>query len=241
MTKTKKKGKSGGHPKSSHRRGGHSAKADAIGMLTDKRVLVGAGISLVGALLIDGFVSKLVPNIHARNLVKAAVPPLIAQTIMKDPMTTVAAAAVGLALGAGSYMESMVKKTMPSSVAGLLSGEHIFSGTSGLLGEAVYRQTPVDQGQVVEMRPTGVDGEYEYENAYNVNGEFIGRALKKRTARVSAQSQNARFQIPGRGDFLAGEGDEDVSGEYDEEDVSGQLAGFPLDRISGGSYFRDEV
>lgn len=211
---SKKNKKSGGKTTRPHTGGrGVSVKGknDALALMTNENVLIGAGTAVAGALIVDAIGSKFVPNIHARNAMKAFIPALAVSTLVKNPLATMVAAGVGLALGIGSYAESLVKKSIPQTTG----TPNTFAGTAGFMGENVYAQTAgaklpppqTEQAKTIEMTPD-VNGRYEA--VYNVNGNFVGRV------------------------FIPDDGQEDVSGTLEggqEEE----------EEIVSGNYFRDEV
>jgi hypothetical protein len=225
----KKKGKSGGNKGHKTHRSGGGKKQDLVSIVTNQDVIIGAVAGIGTAFIVDAVGSKFVPNIHARNAMKAIVPAVGVQMIMKNNLATMVAAGVGLALGLGSYAESMVKQTIPQT-----KGVNTFAGTAGMIGEDVYTQT---NGDVIEMSPS-VSGAYEYEPVYNVNGDLVGkRSVSKGTA-VKPQGDNFPRKI-WSGDRLAGS-PSDVQPEVTGE-LGSDLSGSDDGQQVTGSYFLDQT
>ncbi len=199
------KGRTGGitRKRRFNRPGGGSK--DVIGLVTNENVILGAVVGVGSALLIDAIGSRFVPNIHARNALKAIVPAVGAQMFLKNPMVTTTAAATGLALAAGAYMETFLKTNVPQT-KGL---PNTFAQTAGMIGEEVFREDasyPPSQA-VIEMEP-GVNGEYQQRKP-------VARVFHDQLAGLIVYDANG---VP----FEVAEG---VSGELNDDDVSGGLDG----------------
>ncbi|HEY1406164.1 MAG TPA: hypothetical protein VF857_06105 [Spirochaetota bacterium] len=226
-SKGKKKGKSGGHR--SHKGGSKKGTGkDFLGIVTDENVLIGAITGIGVAMVTDGFLSQIVPNIHARNAIKAVVPALAVNTLLKNQTATTVAAGVGVTLGLGAYLESMVKKSVPQA-KGM---PNQFAQTAGMIGEDVFVQTQgaQDPSRVIEMQPN-VEGDYEA--VYNVSGDYIGKRIKAPKQSAAPRQYHDRLAGVMYNDQVSGD-EEQVNGEleglYDEQ-VNGELYGF-ADRIA---------
>lgn len=214
MSKRRKgnKGRTGGTAKKRrfNRPGGGSK--DVIGLVTNENVILGAVVGVGSALLIDAIGSKFVPNIHARNALKAVVPAVGAHMFLKNPMVTTTAAATGLALAAGAYMETFLKSNVPA----VKGAPNTFAQTAGMIGEEVYREDarslPPSQS-VIEMEPS-VDGAYQQKKP-------IARIYHDQLAGAIVYDENGNAYEVANG----------VSGELDDDDVEGSLSGEYDDEI----------
>jgi len=238
MSKKHKKGKSGGSRPHKKRGGVRTGKNDVISLMMNENVLIGAVSAVATAFLVDAVGVKFVPNIHARNAVKALVPAFAVNTLIKNPLATMVAAGVGLSLGLGSYAEALTK-TAPGVKGVFGDAPDTFTGTAeikGIIGESVFTQTQGDP-RTIEMQPN-VNGEYE--PVYNVNGQYVGkRIVAKGTA---AKNNNGGFpRHLSRGDF--------ISGSYDDPSVNGTLGSDYDPSVNGdyesapvsGNYFMDQT
>jgi hypothetical protein len=186
---------------SSKRSGG--GKFDFQKTLLNPKVIIGSIAGLGFGVAVEAFGKTMIPNIHARNAIKAIVPCAITGIVTKDAPATIAAGASGLAMGLASYatqaLGSMAKAPATPAASQTLSG-------------APVQMVQLPDGTFAAYPPSQISGEDVFSQT---NGDFDN---------VSGDFDNVSGDLEGDFDNVSGDFD-NVSGELsgDFDNVSGDL------------------